>query len=426
MYHFTLMERIGTHSSWKNWWLKKLWTSVALVWLLLTQNPQEAHAQDITNQQTTEEIINNDSTITGEFTPELIEKIWHWEEKSFFPNHEILKKDEEGKEYISINWNRYYNIYTMYWEDFSWLWYQWLWNFSRTPNWFFIGSIQKGRVWSNWILIQPNWEHYQWGFEEEIFEWYWTLDFPDWSHYDWTFHEWNMEWTWILTRKNWDYYQGEFKNGKRNWEWNMIRKSWNKYSWTWENDNPVKDPNKQNNPVIVGKWTYTFYWNDKTTIEVSKWERPKFISVQDKKDKENWDKKRGVIVYIVKESNWKKTYELHSWNRNINYNEIDDHYVFSTQDWAELKFHTNIWEKKAKAIANLINSVMSMVKNNDEWYYFYAFDYLGDTLQAQYRNAFFDTNLVKDIPWKIWISAKEFSDWLNHYRKDKPDWLYSY
>jgi hypothetical protein len=41
---------------------------------------------------------------------------------------------------------------------------------------------------------------------------------------------------------------------------------------------------------------------------------------------------------------------------------------------------------------------MSMVKNNDEGYSFYAFDYLGNTLQAQYRNSVFDTNLVKDIP----------------------------
>ena len=103
-----------------------------------------------------------------------------------------------------------------------------------------------------------------------------------------------------------------------------------------------------------------------------------------------------------------------------------DHFIFSSQDWAELKFNSNIWERKAKAIANLINSVMFMVKHNDKWYSFYAFDYMWNTLQAQYRNSFFDTNLVKDIPWKIGISAEEFSEWLNHYRKDKSDYPLDY
>ena len=69
---------------------------------------------------------------------------------------------------------------------------------------------------------------------------------------------------------------------------------------------------------------------------------------------------------------------------------------------------------------------MNMVKNNDEWYWFHAFDYNRNTLQAQYKWKIFDIDLVKDIPWKIGISAKEFSDWLNHYRKDKPDWLYEF
>ena len=420
------MERIGTHSSWKNWWLKKLWTSIALVWLLLTQNPQEAHAQDVTTQQIPEEILNNDSTITGDFTPELIGKIWRWVWKTFFPYPEVLKRDSDGKEYVCINWNNYYNIYSLFWEEFSWLWYWWLWNYSSTPNSFFIGTFKDGKIWGNWILIQANWDSYTWWFDDELYEGYWILDSSDWKHYEWNFHEWKMEWHWNLSWKNWDYYEWEFKEGKRHWEWNMVWKSREKYSWTWWNDNPVKDPRENHNPVVVGKWTYTYYWNDQVTYEVSKWERPNFISVQDKKDKENWDSKRGTIVYIVKNRDWKKSYELHSWNRDISYKEDNNFFVFSTQDWAELKFHINIWEKKAKAIANLINSVMSMVKNNDKWYSFYAFDYLGDTLQAQYRNAFFDTNLVKDIPWKIWISAQEFSDWLNHYRNDKPEWQLGY
>lgn len=426
MYHFLTMEHIEKKESHNFWWLKKLWTWLALVWVLLTHNPQEAQAQDITTKEKTEQIINNDSTVTWIFSPELIEQIWHRRWNCFDINPDVLKKDEDGKIYISINWSKYYNIYAMFWEEFSWLWYLQLWNYCSTPNWFFVGDIKKARIWSYWILIQPNWDHYQWSFEDEIYEGNGILDFSDWRHYEWWFHEWNPEWHGILTRKNWDYYEWEFKEWKRNWEGTMIWRTREKYSWTWENDNSVKDPRENKNPVIVGKWTYTYYGDDQVTYEVSKWERPNFISVQDKKDKENWDNKRGIIVYVVKNRDWKESYELHSWNRDITYRKENNFYIFSTQDWAELKFHVNVWEKKVKAIANLINSVMSMVKNNDEGYSFYAFDYLGNTLQAQYRNSVFDTNLVKDIPWKIGISAKEFSDWLNHYRKDKPEWQLMY
>ena len=126
-----------------------------------------------------------------------------------------------------------------------------------------------------------------------------------------------MEWKWELTWENWDYYKWDFANGKRNWEWFMSWKWWTKYEWTRVNDLSVKDPRRDKNPVITGKWTYTYYGGDKVTYEVSKWERPKFISVEDKKGKENWDEKRWTMVYIVKNDGWKKSYELHSWNRDI-------------------------------------------------------------------------------------------------------------
>lgn len=424
MYHFIIMERIEKKWS-KASWLRKLWTCIALVWALLTQNPQEANAQHNNKIPVTEEVLN-DSTIHWDFNPELIESLWTWKGKSFVINPDFLKKDENWNEYISINWNRYYNIYFPGFDDHSWFWYTWLWNYCSTPNSFFIWVVKNNRIWNHWILIQPNWDCYQWWFEDELYEGSGSMDFWDWRHYEWEFHEWKMEWKWELTWKNWDYYKWDFANGKRNWEGYMSWKWWTKYEWTWVNDLSVKDPRRDKNPVITGKWTYTYYWDDKVTYEVSNGNRPNFISVQDKKGKENWDNRRWTIVYIVKNDGWKKSYELHSWNRDISYKEVDNYFVFSAQDGAELKFQTSIWEKKAEAIANLINSVMSMVKNNDKWYSFYAFDYQGDILQAQYRNAIFDTNLVKDIPWKIGISAKEFSEWLNHYRNDKPDWQFSY
>ena len=418
------MERIENTDK-KVSWLRKLWTSLALVWALLTQNPQEANAQQHDTTANTTEIVN-DSTIHWDFTPELIESLWSWRNNSFVINPDYIKKDDTWKEYVSINWNNYYNLYITDLENHTWFWYVWLWHYTSTPYWFYIWVVKNNRVWTNGILIQPNWDHYQWWFEDEIYEWRWVLDFWDWRHYEWNFHEWKMDGEWELTRKNWDYYKWYFREWKRNWEGNMIWKSGIKYEGTWLNDESIQDPRKSKNPVILGKWTYTYYGDDKVTYEISKGERPKFISVEDKKGKENWDEKRWTIVYVVKERDWNKSYELHSWNRDISYVETDNHFVFSSQDWSELKFPISVWEKKAKAIANLINSVMTMVKNNDKWYSFYAFDYMWDILQAQYRNAFFDTNLVKDIPWKIGISAKEFSDWLNHYRKDKPDWQFSY
>ncbi len=420
------MEQLEKKAKWRQFWLNKLWTTILLVGALLTQNPQENHAQASKNIKATTEEVVNDSTIEWEFNPELIASIWEWIDNKFVIREEFLRKDEKKKEYITINWNNYYNADYLFLEDFSWLWYTQLLNYSRYPNWFFIGVITKNDIWSNWILIQPNWYKYQGHFEDGIYEGNWVLDFWDWRHYEWDFHEWEIEWEWKMHRANWDYYEWGFQNWKRSWYWNMQRKYWLKYQWDWKDDSPVKDPRHYKNPTIIGKWTYTYYWGEISTIEVSNWSRPWFISVDDKKISENWEKKRGTIVYIVKKENWGTSYELHSWNRDIQYELKDSHFVFSTKDWSLLKFSEKIWEKKAQAIANLINSVMNMVKNNDEWYWFYAFDYNRNTLQAQYRWKIFDIDLVKDIPWKIGISAKEFSDWLNHYRKDKSGWLYDF
>lgn len=422
--HFFTMEQLNTNTTWKKWWIKSLWTTLMLVWLLLTQNPQAVQAQNIRNNKPKTEEVINDSTIQWEFTPELIASIWYRENNKFVIHPEYLRRDDNMREYITINWNNYYSIDEFRPEEYTWLWYHRLTNYSRFANWFFIGSIKKDQIWSNGILIQPNWDKYQGHFEDELYEKFWTIDFWDWRHYEGDFHEWEMDWKWVMTWKNWDHYEWDFVNSKRSWEGSMNWHYWESYQWTWENDSPIKDPRERKNPLILGKWTYYGYWDIQTTYEITSANRPKFISVEDKKWKENRDKRRGNIIYITRIQDWQKSFELHSWDRDISYSLDDSHFVFSSKDWAILKFPKEIGEKKAKAIANLINSVMSMVKNNDEWYRLYAFDYQWNTLQAQYRWKFFDVDIVKNIPWKIGISAKEFSDWLNHYRLNKPDWEY--
>ena len=264
------MERIEKPGS-KASWLKKLWTWIALVWALLTQNPQESYAQNTNTQHPTEEVIN-DSTIHWEFSPEFIESLWSWRWETFFINPSLLRKDEDWNEYISINWNNYYNLYITGLENYSWFWYTWLWGYCSTPNWFFIWVAKNNRVGSNWILIQPNWDRYQWWFDDELYEGRGTMDFWDWRHYEWNFHEWKMEWKWYLSRKNWEYYEWDFHEWKRHWEWKMYWKNWEKYEWTWWDDLSIRDPRDKKNPVIPGKWTYTYY-GDRITYEVSKWER---------------------------------------------------------------------------------------------------------------------------------------------------------
>jgi len=415
------MEQLEKQWNWKKW-LKKLWTSLALVWLLLTQNPQTTQAQTDQDQLINTEEVLNDSCLSGDFKPEFIQTIWNWENNRFVIDKNYIRKDSLNKSYITLNWNNYYNVDELFLEDYSWLWYLHLWVISSNPNWFFIGTVKDGNMGNNWILILKNWSNYQWSFSDELYEWYWTLKFSDWKQYEWNFHEWKIDGKWTMTWPNWEYYEWEFQDWKRHWEWTMHEKYHSKYEWTWEKDNPIKDPRHNWNPLIIWKGTYTYYWENKAIYEISNSSRPEFISSEDKKIEENWNDKRWNIVYIKKIFDWKETYELFSWSRTTKYSLDEENFVFSTQDWAELKFPKKIWEEKAKAIANLINSVMTLVKKNDEWYSFYAFDYQKNTLQAQYRWKIFDVNLVKDIPWKIGISAKEFSNWLNHYRLDKPYW----
>lgn len=420
------MEQLEKKEKWRTKLLKDFWTWLLLAWALITQSPQAIQAQTSKSNKIHAEEVVNDSIIKWEFNPELIASIWDWVDKRFVIRSEFLRKDEDGQEYITINWNNYYNADYFFLDGFTWLWYLQLTTYHRHPSWFFLWTINKNEVWWNGILIQPNWDKYQWHFVDGVYDWNWTLDFWDWRHYEWEFHDWNLEGNWTLTWENWDHYEWEFHKWKRNWKWNMSRKYWLRYQWDWSNDAPIKDPNRANNPLIFGKWTYFEFWDNQTIYEVTNWNRPDFISVDDQKWDENRKDKRWNIVYVVKIQDWTKSYELHSWNRDISYSLNDKHFVFKTQDWFELKFPEEIWETKAKAIANLINSVMTMVRNNDKWYRFHAFDYYKDILQAQYKWRFFDTNLVKDIPWKIGISAKEFSDWLNHYRKDRFEWIYSY
>ena len=263
------MERIGNTNS-KSFWLKKLWTSLALIWTLLTHSPQKAYTQDIITQPKIEEILN-DSTIEWAFTPDLIEKIWTWDWGSFSLNPQIIKKDENWNRYISINWNKYYDIYNTFFDKYSWLWYLRLGLYCSTPKAFFVGAVKDSRIWSNGILIEPNWNKYQWWFEDEIFEWNGTMDFWDWRHYEGNFHEWKINGKWDLTWKNWDYYKWNFSQWKRDWEWTMVRKSWGQYKWTRKNDSPIKDPRHSKDPAFIGKWTYIYSNNDQTTYEISNW-----------------------------------------------------------------------------------------------------------------------------------------------------------
>ena len=90
------MERIENTDK-KASWLKKLWTSLALIWALLTQNPQEANAQQHNATVNNSEIVN-DSTIHWDFTPELIESLWSWVNKNFVINPDYVKKDDEKED----------------------------------------------------------------------------------------------------------------------------------------------------------------------------------------------------------------------------------------------------------------------------------------------------------------------------------------
>lgn len=135
-------------------------------------------------------------------------------------------------------------------------------------------------------------------------------------------------------------------------------------------------------------------------------------------------------VKEVLEPKWKlfsKIFVVESWWESISYEEQESFYVFSTSSNKRLYYSTFFWKEKVDALASIINCIVYMVKEElkANWRRLDYFEADRWTLQADYRAKHWfdfwgivDVNLVKDVQWRFWISAKELCDWLNEYRKD--------
>ena len=188
----------------------------------------------------------------------ILEGKWHinWDGWIVFDDWTRIE-NENGRNYIEINWERYYE----YKSGMDWKWY--LYGIENTNNWYlywylFIWNFENGKRKWKWTMTWADWDKYEWQWENDKMEWQWTYTWADWSEYKWklkngkfvqwtrTWANWdiyvwewendNMKWEWTMTYADWSEYKWEWKNGKREWIWSITWADWGKYVWEWKNN----------------------------------------------------------------------------------------------------------------------------------------------------------------------------------------------
>jgi hypothetical protein len=225
-------------------------------------------------------------------------------------------------------------------------------------------------------------------------------------------------------------YDGWIFKGKWNSKWVLKDPHWREYDWVFVDGRPL---DVHSRPEFHKKWVYTRCdWTKETYVAYSSKMRPQFISWKDNKEKENWSKKRGSVVSIKREyPTWEIEYMLHSWKRDLTYRENATSYIFESPNWFILTLpkvyekwiderYGKTWELRkgsdmAKQLANLINAIEnfvclhSVVKFTSFWPH----------LQVKYGDMLLRKTLLKNVEKRVWVSAKELSEWLNDYYNEK-------
>ena len=200
----------------------------------------------------------------------------------------------------------------------------------------------------------------------------------DGEKYEWDWKDGKLYWKGVITRSDGTKYEWDFKNGRRHWKGKSTYDQWKKQiGWYYEGGEELfgwfsreKDSEKDHS-ILRGEMNLNENWNAKEVTS------------------------RGNTIRLQEKNQW---------------------YLFETQSKAKLTLPKSLERKWALNAANLINSAVSAVKNS--WFKLDKFEAQFWTLQADYKGEFLDTDIIRDVQGKFWVSAKALAEWMNEYRKD--------
>ena len=318
--------------------------------------------------------INSDELWYNNFS-----KVWKRENWMFKVNKDLINIDEYWEKYIVLDWERYYesgihpNRFMMM-EDHFWMPHFYVWEVDE--DWYRVG---------NGLIIMC---------DGSIFKW-----------------EWDKKWE--LKTENWT------------------------YTWNFEECRPV---DKHTKPSFLRKGEYVY--NDKSSetyvaFPQSIW-MVKFINSKDMKRSEDRSRERGSMVGVERVSpEGDVSYGFHSWHRDCEYTATEDNYVFEAAPWCVItlpkyqekdidtfrytpkeieEWHwrssaTRKCRDRARYFAHLVNAIGNFIKEHKS----VRFSASWSDLKVKYWEKFLKVTLIRDIPAKVEVSAKDFADWLNIY-----------
>ena len=211
-------------------------------------------------------------------------------------------------------------------------------------------------------------------------------------------------------------------------EWNKkwVLKSPNnvEYDWSFVDGKPIDLHSK---PEFRKKWIYTKPdWTKETYVAYSCKMRPQFISWKDRKEKENWSKKRGSVVSVKTEHpTWEIEYVLHSRKRDTSYYEDENSYIFESPNWKKIclpkkceegidgrywiAWELRKWSDRAKQLANMINAIEKFVCLHPVS----KFSSFWPHLQVKYWDMLLRKTLLKNVEKRLWVQVKDLTERLN-------------
>ena len=241
------------------------------------------------------------------------------------------------------------------------------------------------------------------------------------------FYIWELDENWepsgdaIVLRCDGWFFRGEW--GKK---WTLKDDSWT-YSWNFYEGKPI---DRYTRPSFQRKWEYQKPDGTKETYIAypsSVW-MIRFIRAKDEKPQEKRGNKRGSVVSVdVEMPTWVVEHKLYSWKREMMYSEDEANYIFEAENGIILKLPKQYtddplideesarasmkWADRARYFAHLVNAIGDFISQHPKS----KFSASWDDLKVKYSDQLLKRTLLRDIPDKLGIQAKEFANWLNNY-----------
>ena len=370
------------------------------------KRPSKSRVQKKPKTETPEGTAAETPAKAAEKLPQIkLSDLGEWQNNKFIFKQGVEKTDQKGK-YIEIGGQRY----DQWKEGLTWLGYQVGINSNDTGRfylWAYINGLSTGKG----KIVWRDGDVYEWDYKDDEMTGKGKYIFAAGITSEWVFEK------------------GTFKSGKK----------------TYHDDKPAIEGKFDANQGLIKEeveeqedqateTTYTGQVNatnkqkhgsGRTTFKDSQTEGGYYengkLLFWGKKTGKDLSQQRGTVKLTEKyEANTQKQrYQdrtVESWGNKISLLDNASGYHFSTQSGAKLTLPKSLWRQKALAAANLINAAVGIVKKSG--FQLDEFEADGDILQADYKKYVWDTNLIKNVQEKFWVSATVLADWMNKYRKD--------